>query len=48
MNNDELDKQLLNYFSDTKLNSGKLDDILAESARLTNAFEQQPSVDESS
>ena len=48
MNNDELDKQLLNYFSDTKLNSGKLDDILAESARLTSAYEEQLAVDESS
>jgi len=37
MNNDELDNQLRNYFSDTKLNSAKLDDIIAESARLTGS-----------
>jgi len=43
MNNDELDKQLLGLFSDTKLNSSKLDDILAESARLnlTNTHQDE-------
>jgi len=46
MNNDELDKQLLGLFSDTKLNSSKLDDILAESARLNLTNTRQDEVPE--